>query len=102
MQSVDLICQLYFSLSAQVWETGTVTKITVDGVMCATYGPNTHPQEEATRERLVVKCDEVVRGREVKIARVQVSKSVDPAPLGLCEVEIWSKFEKWRGIYYCH
>ena len=70
--------------------------------MCATYGPDTHPEEEATRERLVVKCDEVVRGREVKIARVQVFKSVDPAPLGLCEVQIWSKFEKWRGIYYCH
>ena len=80
------------SRSVQVSETRTVTEITVDGVRCATYGPDTHPEEEALRERLLVQCQQVVRGREVKIARVRVSKAVDPAPLQLCEVEIWSKF----------
>lgn len=74
-----------------------MTAITVDDQLCAKYGRESHDRFDAQRERIAVQCDEVIRGRSLKIERVRVSDTAEPYPLQLCEVQVWVCKKGWYG-----
>ncbi|KAK7484529.1 hypothetical protein BaRGS_00024285 [Batillaria attramentaria] len=81
---------IYRTNPVSLWRSRSTTEITVDGRKCATYGWESHHRNEAHRQRLVVRCENVVRGRFVRIARIRASLTKGLFPLQLCEVQVWA------------